>query len=1329
MGKKLVPAKKPKGQDISKYFDLKAARTVPHAARLPGQVAGAPPLLVPGDQAGCSKAPVPDTQEESRRVPAKCLSELPTSPAAFQRSAPSEELPSQSASSQDEDDAVRVVWQSSPMAEVLAPKLENEVVPKQPSVTAGVKERLITAAQKAVPESEPATTTPHHACIQTVLQGTLALGPGPHHRAAVDHPACATSTPSARTAQPSALLQAHRGMSSSQIVRSTPLAMCTASAARRGLIGGCSRGKRRWQHGPSTQKRAAGKKRKVLLDLLDQVELLFADRQLHDDEPDGKENDLLVSNIVSSFERASQHIEAASQDADGQNKQTCCSPSLAVMEASCEAGDPELEALMAAAAQPRPRVIAQLPPVHASTSYDEHRLAPAGPLELQAQGEPDAGAGQAVVLEERRRLCHLVLEVVEGTSQKDLRLLNERTGRQVWAHLQDGWQDTPVRSGDAVNLLAEIHEHEDGAHAVCSYNQGLIVLHPDLLLSGTRISSSFRCARQSVLEERFGGSSGVKAAEGTLLHELMQVALMERIVCSTELRKRAQNIVSDSTDKLLEVGLSEAQALACLTAAIPTITAWIRTFLLPEQGQSRPRSDLHISEVVDIEETIWAPKYGLKGMIDASLQVDVTPGCAPDEGEQASWLRSTASRDQKRMPVQAGTAILPLEFKTGKPHQSHKAQVSLYLLLMEERYGATMERGLLWYLGQAAPEVVRSVPAELAALLMQRNLLAAFLQDGRPLPPLLQQPRACASCFQLTACALAHKAVEAGTLDSAGMGVAFEEVIGHMTPGHAHFLATWLRLLELEEAGSATRRAEIWAMSGEEREAAGRCIHGLRLVSQVAGGRPQGGVLLQLERPASHQAPKLTDLGFTVGELTVLSIEGHQAGVARGVVHHISATTIALSLQRPLRTALVSEAHVGPPRRWRVDRDDVSSIFTRMRRNLIGLFDRRHPCAAKLRQVIVDLQAPAGASSSHTATLPPHFTTQLAALSEEQQFAVQRIVARPEYSLVLGMPGTGKTSTIVCAVQALVSCGCSVLLTSYTNSAVDNILLKLIDAKVSFVRLGRPDTVHPAVRPYLVGGEQHPDTSVAGRQRLAATASVVGCTCLGVSSPMLQGKQFDVCIVDEAGQMTLPTVVGPLLLAHSFCLVGDHYQLPPLVASERARAQGLAASLFHRLSEAQPQAVVSLCTQYRMAEDIMTLANVLVYNGQLRCGLRCAATARLHLPIPISLTGAMPEWLQQVVSPDRRVIFLDTDSLDAAEQLIGSAVCNTAEAELIVQVIGALTSHGVGVSAIGAISPYRSQVSLLRRKFEERGWPDLEVLTVDKYQGRDKQVILISLNA
>lgn len=178
-------------------------------------------------------------------------------------------------------------------------------------------------------------------------------------------------------------------------------------------------------------------------------------------------------------------------------------------------------------------------------------------------------------------------------------------------------------------------------------------------------------------------------------------------------------------------------------------------------------------------------------------------------------------------------------------------------------------------------------------------------------------------------------------------------------------------------------------------------------------------------------------------------------------------------------------------------------------------------------------------------------------LNAEQREAVLRVLGTRDYALVLGMPGTGKTTTICHAIINLVARGTqgpsthcvtqttslrhyfnaaralftgkSVLVSSYTNSALDNILLKLIDMQVNVVRLGRAQAVHPAVADYVPGGGRFPDTTVAGLETMANATPVVAATCLGTNHPLLERRVFDVAIVDEAGQVTVPAVLGPLL--------------------------------------------------------------------------------------------------------------------------------------------------------------------------------------------------------
>jgi DNA replication ATP-dependent helicase Dna2 len=174
-----------------------------------------------------------------------------------------------------------------------------------------------------------------------------------------------------------------------------------------------------------------------------------------------------------------------------------------------------------------------------------------------------------------------------------------------------------------------------------------------------------------------------------------------------------------------------------------------------------------------------------------------------------------------------------------------------------------------------------------------------------------------------------------------------------------------------------------------------------------------------------------------------------------------------------------------------------------------------------------------------------------------------QVITSKDYSLLLGMPGTGKTSTVSFIVRLLLARGATVLVTSFTHSAVDTLLLKLLSEGVPCLRIGASHAVHPGVRHCCVdaaaaaastataaGAAAQGVSTTAQYAALVDSARVVGVTCLGVGHPLFMRKRFDYCVVDEAGQITQAATLGPLRCADAFVLVGDHYQLPPLVASQ-----------------------------------------------------------------------------------------------------------------------------------------------------------------------------------
>ena len=317
-------------------------------------------------------------------------------------------------------------------------------------------------------------------------------------------------------------------------------------------------------------------------------------------------------------------------------------------------------------------------------------------------------------------------------------------------------------------------------------------------------------------------------------------------------------------------------------------------------------------------------------------------------------------------------------------------------------------------------------------------------------------------------------------------------------------------------------------------------------------------------------------------------------------------------------------------------------------------------------------------------------------------------------------------------------------MTSYTHNAVDTVLLKLHKLGVPFLRLGNRRCVEAELRDHVIGEDDESIVSATQFTERIREHKVVGATCLGMRGALAESMTFDWCIVDEASQITVPGVLGPLMHARKFVLIGDHNQLPPLVRSQDARKLGLEDSLFQILHTAHPQAVVELRVQYRMASDIQDVANTLVYSSKLVCGSKKAAARTLFVLEPSDL-GDLPA-AQRAVLSRRCVAFVDTATFPTpqrvAEERETDAIYNTFEANTVADMVECLVMNGFQMDRVGVITPYKRQIVAINAAIEAKlqTLPStvasvvvtkckelLEVSTVDKYQGKDKECIIVSL--
>jgi DNA replication ATP-dependent helicase Dna2 len=761
-----------------------------------------------------------------------------------------------------------------------------------------------------------------------------------------------------------------------------------------------------------------------------------------------------------------------------------------------------------------------------------------------------------------------------------------------------------------------------------------------------------------------------------------------------------------------------------------------------------------ISKLLDVEEHVWSPMYGMKGNIDATVQVTMKDG-------------------KKRR-----TLTVPFEVKTGKNATSnHQAQTSLYNLLLSDRYDIDIAYGILYYMETSQTIRIPTIRHELRHMIMQRNQLACYVRERNvQLPPMKRSTNTCGKCYAKASCFVYHRLADDGDEETSGMKSKFTDVVKHLTPRHQEFFLKWEDLLTKEEKEGQKLRRELWTMLSTEREKVGRCFANVVILEGSASEDCHNPKINRYEYTFVKEHPSsgfsFLDSQLAVGEPIVVSDEQGHFALALGYVISARKQKITVAVDRRLHNARIrrtgfdqndnqvfagimevvpegaSPAHSAgkateAPLRYRLDKDEFSNGMATVRNNLVQTMVDDVFGSREIRRLVVDLAPPT------FRTAPTQYSiADQANLNIEQKSAIEKVMSANDYALVLGMPGTGKTTTIAHIIRALVSQGKTVLLTSYTHSAVDNILLKLRDDRIPILRLGAPAKVHPEVQDFAnLAGK--PMSSFDEIRDAWHGTPVVATTCLGISHPIFNERTFDYCIVDEASQITLPICLGPIRMARTFVLVGDHNQLPPLVQNEEARSGGLDISLFKLLSDKHPSSVVNLEHQYRMCEDVMALSNTLIYEGRLKCGTEALRHEKLSVPN----MGALKQkhydpdtilrigtpknvctswttdrcWLHSLINPESRVRFVNTDLLPSSrEEAKGNRIVNPTEARIVAQLVDAFISVGVPTNEIGVMTHYRSQLSLLKHSLRGHG-SNIELHTADRFQGRDKEVVILSL--
>ena len=396
-------------------------------------------------------------------------------------------------------------------------------------------------------------------------------------------------------------------------------------------------------------------------------------------------------------------------------------------------------------------------------------------------------------------------------------------------------------------------------------------------------------------------------------------------------------------------------------------------------------------------------------------------------------------------------------------------------------------------------------------------------------------------------------------------------------------------------------------------------------------------------------------------------------------------------------------------------------------------------------------------------------------LNSSQQEGVNKVIRAKDVAIVHGPPGTGKTTTLVEAINETLRRESQVLVCAQSNMAVDWISEKLVDRGVHVLRIGNPARVNDKMLSFTYERrfEDHPDypslwsirKSIRELQsakrkgtdqwhqkmdRLRArateleirinndlfnTAHVIACTLTGSANRILSGMKFSTLFIDEAAQALEAACLIPMRRAGRVVLAGDHCQLPPTVKCFEAMKQGLGRSLMERLVENHPEAVTLLTTQYRMNEDIMKFSSDWFYGGEMKAADDAKHRGILDLDTPI-------EWIDtaEMISEISEVAEENEDIRAYREALSSNSFgrINKEEAQLTLLTLqNYITKIGKQRFLderldIGLISPYRAQVKYLRQLLNRLSFfkpfrNSISVNTVDGFQGQERDIIIISL--
>ena len=342
-------------------------------------------------------------------------------------------------------------------------------------------------------------------------------------------------------------------------------------------------------------------------------------------------------------------------------------------------------------------------------------------------------------------------------------------------------------------------------------------------------------------------------------------------------------------------------------------------------------------------------------------------------------------------------------------------------------------------------------------------------------------------------------------------------------------------------------------------------------------------------------------------------------------------------------------------------------------------------------------------------------------LNESQNTAVEKVICATNFHLIQGPPGTGKTETIAHIAKLLVDEGKKVFITAPTHTAINNCLSaisKKVKDKTKVVKIGEKYQAAEILdNQYMTRLRRLPFDKYENNTYVSKKGIVIGGTPYSMCYPAskrLNNWEFDVALIDEAAQMSIPLAVSVMSKSDKFVFVGDHQQLDPIMPSGTGISM-FYESIFSRLVRLYTADKSLLNTSYRLNEKLIRIPNALFYNNKL-------SSAR---PMQFSNANIVSSKFSEVINhQDSKVLYL--------HKIFDAQGRSPHEAKIVAEIVNDLLSNGVDFRDIGILTPYRAQVREIKKALGQFithiDSKDLFIDTVDRMQGQERDYILYSMS-